>query len=417
MRILHITPALDQGGAEKLLHELVKANPENDHFIVKLLAGEDFFCRDVRDRCVDLNLSRNRFVFLLRMPHTLIKLGILCYRIRPDVVVGWLYYGALLASIGAIMGVPTIWTIHANEVRPFRASVRMAAWLCARLSRKVPEAIHYCSVEGRVAHEQFGFHSEVSMVIFNGVNVERYAEISNAAPPAVIEDPANFESILETTRRRNPRSTMLGCVARFHLQKDHETLLRAMAILAAQGRSFHLVLAGDGCVWHNQEFAGMIDRFGLRDRVIALGAVPNIERLYQYLDCIVLSSAYGESMPLCLLEALAAGKPVVATDVGATREIIGPFGIATPPLSAPAFADAIVRVAWGSDPYKSSARLLAPAYVQNEYGLQQWVFKWERLLNEASVARAQRGKTKSIVEGEPAAVPEQVYTLRKYDTP
>jgi glycosyltransferase involved in cell wall biosynthesis len=292
------------------------------------------------------------------------------------------------------MRVPTIWTIHANEVGPFNGSIRTSARLCAWLSKLVPRAIHYCSVEGRVAHETYGFHPAVSTVIVNGINVERYAERNSDEAAATaggsLVEPAGFEHTIAKIRRNEPESRILGCIARFHSQKDHDTLLRSVANLSAQGRIFYLVLAGDGCNWDNEKFADLVDRYKLRDRVIALGAVPNVERLYGHLDCVVLSSAYGESMPLCLLEALAAGKPIVATDVGATRTIIGPFGIVTPPLSADAMVEAIERVVWGSHAYQSSARLLAPAYVQHEFGLQQWTSRWERMLSDVVLARGAR---------------------------
>jgi glycosyltransferase involved in cell wall biosynthesis len=414
MRILHIIPTLDQGGAEKLLLDVVTADVQNEHIIVKLLVGQDFFGKCVSGQCIDLNLSRNKLKFLFQLPYAVTRLGILCYRIRPDVAVGWLYYGALLASIAAIMGVPTIWTIHASDVKPFSRVVRATARLCALLSKRIPEAIHYCSVEGRIAHEALGFHPAASVVIFNGIDAAAYC--TDTVPPLTEEETTGCERVLEEIKRSRPRSTIFGCIARFHSQKDHETLFGAMANLARQGKPFHLVLAGSGCDWRNPELSRLIDRFGLRDRVVAVGAVPNIERLYRYLDCVVLSSAYGESMPLCLLEALAAGKPVVATDVGATREIIGPFGIVTPPLNVDAFADAIERVAWGRNFLRISARTLAPRYVESEYGLQQCVAHWASLLNDAAVARAKRGKTQSEIGSNCVPDPGADLYAEKYGT-
>lgn len=373
MRVVHIIPTLDQGGAEKLLTELVRKDPKNDQHVVELVQGSEVFAQGIRDRCISLGLPRNKVVFVLRLPETVVRLARLIRQMQPDVVVGWLYYGALLSCIGAVFRTSVVWSIHANDVRSFPWRVRAVAKLCAWLSRIIPAAVHFCSFEGLAAHRRVGFGTDRAMVIHNGVEIG-----ASSASPAVL----NFE------RRQGQKGPVLGCIARFDPQKDHETLFGAMALLASEGKHFHLVLAGKGCSWENPSFVNLVERFKMRDRVTALGFVTNVDLLYPALDCVVLSSI-SESMPLCLLEALAAGKPVVATDVGASRSIVGPFGLLVQPRDARAFARAVAEVVWGNSKIASRAGLEAPAYIARNFSFEGCLAGWMAMLDDVVRSRSE----------------------------
>jgi glycosyltransferase involved in cell wall biosynthesis len=128
-------------------------------------------------------------------------------------------------------------------------------------------------------------------------------------------------------------------VARLDEQKGHRYLLEA----AAQMPDVQFVLAGDGPLRSSLET--QVEALGLADRVNFLGYRTDIRDLLASCDVFVLPSLY-EGLPLSILEAMAAGKPVIATQVGGTAEVVlaGETGLLVPPSDSIALAKAIRSV-------------------------------------------------------------------------
>jgi glycosyltransferase involved in cell wall biosynthesis len=101
-----------------------------------------------------------------------------------------------------------------------------------------------------------------------------------------------------------------------------------------------LVIAGQGPLL--RELNDLAGRLGLGARVHFLGFVPEVKRLFQAADALVLSSRW-EGLPTALLEAAACGLPAVATDVPGSRDVIlaGDTGLLVPPMDPPALAAAM----------------------------------------------------------------------------
>lgn len=113
---------------------------------------------------------------------------------------------------------------------------------------------------------------------------------------------------------------VLLLVGRFSLEKDHSGLLKAMAELGRRGfPDLRLVLVGDGLERPRVEAEAAA--LGIQDRVIFTGSQPTAEPYYGIADVVVLNSRT-EGSPNALLEAMAAGVPVVATRVGGIPEIV-----------------------------------------------------------------------------------------------
>lgn len=128
-------------------------------------------------------------------------------------------------------------------------------------------------------------------------------------------------------------------VAGFRRQKDHATLLRGMALLPA---GVELWLAGEGETM--AEMQALAQELGVMDRVKFLGRCEDIPAILSQSDIAVLSSHY-EGQPMSLIEAMAAGLPVVASDVAGIHETVGDAGILVPHGDAEALAEAIRRLA------------------------------------------------------------------------
>lgn len=129
------------------------------------------------------------------------------------------------------------------------------------------------------------------------------------------------------------------CVANLKPDKGHRFLLQALARLRDQGRACTLALAGEGP--ERARLRHLADRLGIDVRF--LGARTDIPSLLARAQVVVLPSLH-EGMSNAVMEAMAAGRPVVATDVGGTGELLRGRGILVPPADPRALADGLTRV-------------------------------------------------------------------------
>ena len=106
-------------------------------------------------------------------------------------------------------------------------------------------------------------------------------------------------------------------VARFERQKDQETLLRAVARLPAG--SVELVLIGDGSLMG--EAQALADELQITDLITWKGAIDEVETELLAANLFILSTRW-ESLPICIIEAMRAGLPVIASNVGGINELV-----------------------------------------------------------------------------------------------
>jgi glycosyltransferase involved in cell wall biosynthesis len=134
-------------------------------------------------------------------------------------------------------------------------------------------------------------------------------------------------------------------VGRVAPEKDVETFLRAGALVAAERADARFAVVGplDQDPAYADRCVSLAGTLGLGDRVMFTG-VTDPQPWYARMDVLALTSLT-EAQPLVALEAMAAGVPVVATDVGGCREAIGAAGLLTAPGDHAATARAILRLA------------------------------------------------------------------------
>lgn len=133
---------------------------------------------------------------------------------------------------------------------------------------------------------------------------------------------------------------MLGIVGRLVPIKDHPTLFQAMVLLPPSEPPAHLIVVGDG------EERGRLERsaarLGLGERIHFLGWRADLETILPELDVVICASK-NEGTPVALIEAMAAGVPVLSTDVGGVADLVahGETGWLVPAGDPPALAQAI----------------------------------------------------------------------------
>ena len=163
-------------------------------------------------------------------------------------------------------------------------------------------------------------------------------------------DPGPFKGPLKDQRPNEP--PIVAILAVLEERKGHRFLLDAARVLKERGRRIKYVFAGDGS--QKAQLQRMVQRLGLREEVSFVGFVKDVPKFLSSIDVLVLPSLY-EGLGVAALEAMAAGKPVVATRVGGLAESIidGETGFLVPSRDATALAEAIQKLV--ADPFMARA--------------------------------------------------------------
>lgn len=226
-------------------------------------------------------------------------------------------------------------------------------------------------------------HSAALVGVSEGVRQSLLAQGLPAAKTVAIP---NGIDLTRFPAAHGAREQGLVMSARFARQKDHATLLAAMALLARQGLRPRLQLAGTGPLLERMRTRAV--RLGLGDQVEFLGHHADMPALLRSQAIYVLATHH-EGMPLALVEAMAAGCACIASDVIGVRGVIEPglTGLLVPEGDAPALAAAIAQLL--QDP-ALSARLGAAARARAfaEHGLPLMHERYDALLGAALRARA-----------------------------
>lgn len=234
------------------------------------------------------------------------------------------YKADLLGLIGGrMLGLPVIatcggWTGHTPMVRLYERLGRMAYRLADRVIT-VSEATRRKVI-------QFGVPPQRVVAVPNAVDTERFRPGDGSA--------------LRAQLGVSPGAVLVVTVGRLSPEKGHEHLVRAVG--SQRDRSgIRLVLVGDGPerarleqLVADQRLTGAVTFAGWRD---------DVAEFYHAADIIALPSLM-EGLPNAMLEAMACGKPVVATDVGGVAEALGDTGLVVPPGNTAAFAQALTRL-------------------------------------------------------------------------
>ncbi len=176
---------------------------------------------------------------------------------------------------------------------------------------------------------------------------------------------------------------VVTCVAAFRPEKGHDKLLRAFAAAAAGLPETYLVLAGDGPT--RPAARQLAAELGISERVKFPGPVTNVRRLLAGSDVTVLASTAVETFSIAMLESMAMAVPMVATDMGGTREAVleGETGLLVPPGDVGALARALTRIL-GDPDLRARLGRDARTLVVNRFTEEKMVRETEQVLQQAA---------------------------------
>jgi glycosyltransferase involved in cell wall biosynthesis len=231
----------------------------------------------------------------------------------------------------------------------------------------LPDAIVYVSHEGARQHEHLGFPAAKTVVIPNGFDCTVMKPDDQA--------PVRLRGELGLA----PDRAIVGMVTRAHPMKDHANLIRAVGILVGRSVDVHLVMVGRGVDPPDGPIAREVARAGLRERATLLGERDDIQRVLAGLDVLAVSSAWGESFPLIVGDAMASGVPCVVTDIGDCPALVGDTGIVVPRRDSEGLAAVIERLIALGPEARRRLGVAARARIQDTYSVERTTQQYEQL--------------------------------------
>lgn len=342
IRILHLITSLEVGGAETMLLKLVRQMDRHAfHNRVVCMTSEGPIGNRIRRAGISvtyLKMPRGR----LTLKGTWLLFRELKFY-RPEILQCWLYHSDLLGLvIGKLVGVQTIlWNLRCAyiDLTRYRLSTRIVLKICSLLSF-IPQAIISNSDDAISYHKAMGYRSRSWHLIPNGVDTELFSP-NRHAKEAFLK---KLGVDLSLPENQVPHETpiLVGCVARFDPMKDYRTLAEAAKIVVRECDKVLFVLVGRDVDWENPFFRNIIPDL-LRPRFFLLGERDDMPRIMAAFDIFLLTS-YGEGFPNVLCEAMAAGVPCVATDVGDCRNVIANTGFVVPPKNPLQTSEAVKKL-------------------------------------------------------------------------
>jgi glycosyltransferase involved in cell wall biosynthesis len=378
--LLHIITDLDIGGTElSLARLLVNMDARRfRHRVVSLLPAGPVaaMLTDAGIEAGSLDMPPGRITI-----SGLARLRRIVRETAPDVVNSWLYHADVLSTLALLPSsrIPLVWNLRAShmDMRRYSWVSRATRHLCAWLSGR-PDLIVANSTTGRDYHIEFGYRARAWDVIYNGIETDRFRPDAEArrAVRAELGIPAD--------------APVIGVLARHDAMKGHPVFLDAALRIAEACPAVHFLLAGTGVEPGAPFFAGWLAAHpAMAPRLHLLGRRSDTERLMASLD-VYCSPSLGEGFPNAPAEAMSSGVPVVASDAGDSRLIVGETGIVAPVGDAAGLAEGCLALVGEADATRRARREHARARVVERFGLARAVGEYERMIEGVLDRRRER---------------------------
>lgn len=328
MRVLYTVARMDVGGAQVHLLDVLRGLDRN-RFEPALLCwtGRGALLESARDLEVPVYDGGLRNGFRnLDSARAIVRAASLFRRLRMDIVHNYLLRANMMGAVAARLArVPAV-LVSKRGCHERRGGELVMARIGNALADRV--VVNADAVRDFV-HANERCPVRKMTVIPNGVDTERFRPGRRDAAKARLG--------------LDPALPVVGIVTRMRVRKGVEEFLRAMAEVRARFPKVSGVIVGE--VDLDARLQGLVAEAGLEETLVFLGRRSDMPEVYAAFDLFVLSS-HDEGMPRAVLEAMAAGLPVVATDVGGTGEVVrhGRTGLLVPPRDPRPLAAAIIEL-------------------------------------------------------------------------
>ncbi len=357
--VAHVTWSLVAGGSEMYAYTIAShLNPEK---FTSLMCAVD------QGGALEPEVKRARIPYFIMNRRPGIELGLMwrLYRLfrerRVRVVhthhFNQLFYSAIGAKLAGAKLIHTEHSIEHYKKRRFRIALRVLSIFCDKV---VAIGSDGCGM----LRDRVGIPERKLEIIRAGVEPGAFDESKSDARRALALD---------------SQDRVVSIVARLYPEKNHLLLVRAFADVVKMVPRARLLIVGEGT--EREAIIEEIARAGLNDAVQVLGVRRDVARILAASDAFVLSSDR-EGLPIAVLEAMAAARPVVATAVGDLPAVVrdGETGRVVPPKDRAALAAALVDVL--TDSNRSQQMGVNGRKLAEKYGLRAMIERYEKIYAE-----------------------------------
>ena len=314
VKVAIVVPYFGGGGAEKVVSQLAAgidtAQFETEVFCIYGQPLGNHLEQAIHDHGIPIHYIGKKKGFSFS---AIVKLFRALDRFSPDVVHTHLYACVYTFCWPVIRKIPHLHTFHLPPVLENKRFIRrLISKILIGMKLMKPVAISHQNQ--KFLCEYYGLSEGQIPVVYNPVELSKF----------------------DVSKEETTDQFTFITAGRFSAQKNQQMMYRAFAAFTKKGYDARLVMLGKG--EEEEKLKALAEELGICDRIDYPGFVPNVETYLVNADVFLLSSNY-EALPLAVLEAMAAGLPIVATDVGGVCDIVTDNGI----LIAAGDVDAMVQ--------------------------------------------------------------------------
>lgn len=301
IRVMHVLLSLEYGGAEKVVVNLIK-NLQGGKFDFSICVLDRVGAlKDELDRSIDIECMDRKSGIDFGLPARLAKI---IKKSAPDIVhmhnSSALLYGAIAGKLAGVNGM--IVTQHGS----ISAESPRMQFAVRQLTKAVDKTIPVSTDIERYLNDRFNIYGDRVETIINGIDDRIYRP--DSAKRAELRKKFSLDGKI-----------VVGHVARLSAEKDQKNLLEAFSVVAKEIENVKLIIVGDGPL--RKELELLAKKLNITEKVAFIGFQSEIPGLLSMFDIFVLSSIR-EGTSLTLIEAMAVGLPIVATDVGGNPRVV-----------------------------------------------------------------------------------------------
>lgn len=358
--VLHLIQGLEIGGLEIMVINLLEGI-DRSRYRPSICCYDVFgsLADGLSDKGISLHLIKRKpgidYLYPLRLGRFLTERRVDILHLHNPTA---FFYGTLAGEIARIPVI--IYTEHARDIS-VSTGVKMANRF---LSKRVTKIVAVGESSKRYLVEREGIEEKRILTIYNGTDAKKFENIQNSQA---------LRDELGLTRHQR----VIGIVARLDPIKNHACLIRAMREVVTRLPGTRLLIIGDGPL--RDDLRSLTAALDLEQHIKFLGARNNIPELLSVLDVFVLCS-FSEGLSLTLVEACAAAKPIVASNVGGNGEVVEHQcnGLLVPSDESEALADAIMDILTNDGKAKRMGRMARKKF-EEKFTLDIMVKKYESL--------------------------------------
>lgn len=308
LRVLNIINSFAVGGAENLLQEMAKIMKSKglDIEILLLTKENDYYSMELKKNGIIVKWTGINDIYSFKQ---IIEIKRFLEKNDYDLVHTHLfpaqYWYVLAKSLSTKRTIPSITTEHNTFNR--RRNYPLFKLVDSIIYKQYHKIACISKATEKTLHNWVPVIQDKTITIHNGINIEKFNFIEPYHPSEIVSG-------------LDERNQIILMVARMDEQKDHETVIYATQYLPDD---MHILFVGDGP--KRKKYEDLVNKMDLKNRIHFLGFRHDVPKLMKSAHVFVLSSHW-EGFGLVAIEAMAAGLPIIVSDVPGLRDVVGNAG-------------------------------------------------------------------------------------------